>query len=106
MTMDFKSNQNTDIGYARDIRNKRAQIKSDLKAQKITLGELLIDKKKYKKYIANIKVIDLVSSLPGIGRVKAEKMLNEMGISFCKKIDGLGKRQKINFYKYFQIENQ
>ncbi len=104
--LDFKSNQYTDIEYARDIRNKRAQIKSDLKTQKITLKELVEDNKTYKKYIANIKVIELVSSLPGIGRVKAEKILNDMGISFCKKIDGLGKRQKLKFYKYFQIKKQ
>jgi hypothetical protein len=103
--LDFNLNKNIDIEYARDIRKKRSEIKSDLKAGKITFRELFEDTKKYEKYIANMNTLELVSALPGIGRVKAEKMLKEMGISFCKKIGGLGKNQKRKFYKYFNIQD-
>ena len=96
--------QNIDIEYARDIRKKISEIKSDLKAGRAAFSELFEDKKTYKKYIANMKAIELISALPGIGPVKAEKILKTMGISLCKKSSGLGKNQKRKFYKYFNIQ--
>jgi len=50
-----------------------------------------------------MKIIDLVCSLPKIGRVNAEKILRRLKISTRKKVGGLGKKQKVIFYKYFDI---
>ena len=101
---EFESNNNTDIEYARTIRKKRSEIKSDLKAGKITLQELFNNEEVYRKYITNIRAIELVGALPGFGMVKAEKLLRNMSIGLCKKIGGLGKNQKKKFYKYFNIQ--
>ncbi len=103
--MDSGINNNSDIGYARLVRKKRSEIKSGLKTGVTTIQELFQNRETYQKYIANMRVIELVCTLPGIGRVKAEKILNSMGISFCKKIDGMGKNQKRKFYKYFDIKD-
>ena len=101
----FEMHNNTDIKYAREIRKKRSEIKESLKTKKTSISEIFKDPEIYDKYIANMRIIEIVSSLPGIGRVKAEKMLRDMGISFCKRIGGLGKKQRSNFDKYFNIED-
>jgi hypothetical protein len=105
MMLDIKPERNTDIEYARDIRKKRSEIKSDLKAGRINLSKLFEDEKTYKKYIANMKAVEILNALPGIGPVKAEKILKTMDISLCKKIRGLGKNQKKKFNQYFNIQD-
>ncbi|MDZ7839187.1 MAG: hypothetical protein U5N58_15455 [Actinomycetota bacterium] len=53
-----------------------------------------------------MKAIELVSALPGIGRVRAENILTEeLKINLSKKIGGLGKNQKQRFYNYFGIRD-
>ena len=50
-----------------------------------------------------MKVLAIVSSLPGNGKMNAVKVLEELHISPNKKIGGLGKNQKASFFKYFNI---
>ena len=94
----------SDIEYARNIKRERSRIKSELKSGKITIHGVFKDKKSFKLYLANIKVIELLCALPGVGRVKAEKILDSMKINKCKKISGLGKTQKAKFCKFFNID--
>lgn len=85
------------------IRQKRSSIKKSLKKGEVNLKSLFYDKKLYDNYIANMRIVDLVCSLPGNGRVKAEKILEDLKINKNKKIGGLGKRQKVDFCNYFKI---
>ena len=87
---------------ARQIRKKRAQIKESLKKGKLDIKSLFKDKKLYAD-VSNMKVINLVSALPGNGRVNALKILKDLKISPNKKIGGLGRNQKDSFYKFFKI---
>jgi len=50
-----------------------------------------------------MKVFQIVSALPGNGRLHAARILEELKISPHKKIGGLGKNQKVNFFDYFNI---
>jgi len=43
---------------------------------------------------ATLRVTDLLTSIPGIGRVRAQRFLDELGISERKRVGGLGARQR------------
>jgi len=88
---------------ARQVRKKRAEIKDLIKKGKIDIRSLFKDDKLFEKYIMNMKVIDLVGAIPGNGRVNALKILSDLKISPNKKVGGLGKNQKYNFYRFFGI---
>ena len=88
---------------ARLVRKKRSEIKEQLKKGKTNMGKLFGDQELFENYIAGMKVLNIVSSLPGNGRLHAVKVLEELKISPHKKIGGLGKIQKENFYKHFNI---
>jgi hypothetical protein len=88
---------------ARVVRKKRSEIKDRLKKGKTTIRALFKDKKLFEEYISGMKVLAIVSSLPGNGKMNAVKVLEELKISPHKKMGGLGKNQKATFFKYFNI---
>ncbi len=88
---------------ALEVRKKRAEIKELLKRGKTEIRLLFKDVKLFEKYIINMKVIELVSSLPGNGKVNALKILKDLKISPNKKVGGLGKNQKNNFNRFYKI---
>lgn len=96
------SDRRKGLEKARQVRKKRAEIKESLKKGKLNIKSLFKDKKLYAD-ISNMKVINLISALPGNGRVNALKILKDLKISPNKKIGGLGRNQKDSFYKFFKI---
>jgi len=91
------------LDKARNIRTKRSQIKKALKSGKINLPDILNNYEKYCSYIENMKLIDILASLPKIGIVKAKRILSELNISERKKINGLSPRQVKAFKEYFNL---
>jgi len=94
----------SDIESARNFRKMRSVIKADIKSSKISLEKVLSDKDIFEKYIANMKLIELVSSLPGYGKKSGGKILAKLKISSCKTIKGLGQKQHASFIEYFNIK--
>jgi hypothetical protein len=90
--------------FARFIRKKRSETKRALKKGDLNLNKLLNDNDLYKEIISNMKVFELLKSLPKTGRVSADKILKKLKINYCKRMRGLGKNQKKNFLNYFNIE--
>jgi hypothetical protein len=90
--------------FARFIRKKRSVIKKALKNGDLNLSSLINDDDLYKEIISNMKIFELIKSLPKTGRVSAEKILKKLKISYCKKMGGLGKNQRKKFLSYFDIE--
>jgi len=76
---------------ANDIRSKRAQLKRDLKAEKVKIQTLLLDPP---EYVLTAKVIDMLMAVPKYGRVKTNRILNQCRISPSKTIGGLSERQR------------
>jgi hypothetical protein len=89
---------------ARLIRKKRAEIKDMLKEGKKNIRVLFKDRELFINYISKMKVLDLVSALPGNGRVNALKILKSLKINPSKTVGGLGKNQKCNFYQFYKID--
>src|SRR5438477_3318358 len=76
---------------ANDIRTRRAQLKRDLKAGKVSIHQLL---SKPPEYLETAKVFDMLLAVPKYGRVKANKVLSQCRISPSKTIGGLSERQR------------
>jgi hypothetical protein len=90
--------------FARFIRKKRSVIKKALKNGDLDLNNLINDSDLYKEIVSNMKVFELIKSLPKTGRVSAEKILKKLKINYCKKMGGLGKNQRKNFINYFGVK--
>lgn len=63
---------------AKAARIKRAQVRDDLKAGKLTLAQV-IDMKE-DPVVGRMKVSTLIETLPGYGKAKAEKVMKELQI--------------------------
>ncbi|MDD6692934.1 MAG: integration host factor, actinobacterial type [Atopobiaceae bacterium] len=76
---------------AAQARHARAELRANIKSGKITLEEVLDSDDP----IANrMKVSALIESLPGYGKAKATKIMDELGISASRRVKGLGARQR------------
>jgi hypothetical protein len=76
---------------ANDIRTRRAQLKRDLKGQRVSIQTLLADPP---EYLETAKVFDMLLAVPKYGRVKVNKILQQCRISPSKTIGGLSERQR------------
>lgn len=49
--------------------------------------------------VANTKVVTVLESLPGLGKVKARRLMESVGISSNRRIQGLGANQRLRLLK-------
>lgn len=85
-------NQRMDaLSKANDIRTRRAQLKRDLKAGRVSIHTLLMEPP---EYLETAKVFDMLLAVPKYGRVKVNKILQICRISPSKTIGGLSPRQR------------
>lgn len=68
-------------------------MKEKLKAGSMTLKDLL-DQSAKDEVVAKMKVVAVLESLPGLGKVKARRLMEEIGISETRRIQGLGEQQR------------
>jgi len=73
-------------------RASRAEVKKQLKYQGATLSEV-VARAKDDDAIAKLRVTELLESLPGIGKVKARKIMADIGIAESRRVGGLGPHQ-------------
>ncbi|ANZ13403.1 integration host factor, actinobacterial type [Streptomyces noursei] len=73
------------------VRKERGEILAQLKDHKVTLEEVL---KREDTVVGKTYVKRLLEALPGIGKVRASQLLDELGISETRRVQGLGARQK------------
>ena len=74
-------------------RRMRAELKEKLKMGSLTVKELL-DQSASDEVVAKMKVLSVLESLPGLGKVKARRLMDEIGISETRRIQGLGEQQR------------
>jgi S13-like H2TH domain len=75
-------------------RRKRAELKEQLKSGRTSLRELL--DRTHDEIVGKMKVSTVLESLPGVGRVRARKMMERLDISESRRMRGLGSKQKEN----------
>ncbi|MHB1488327.1 MAG: integration host factor, actinobacterial type [Acidimicrobiales bacterium] len=79
-------------------RRARAELKEKLKMGSLTLSELL-NSADGNETVGKMKVLAVLESLPGLGKVKARRLMEEVGISETRRIQGLGLKQKDSLLK-------
>jgi hypothetical protein len=73
-------------------RRERAAAKNRLKYSQGSLADV-IQEGKDNEIIGKMKVSALLESLPGVGRVRARQIMDEVGISESRRVRGLGSNQ-------------
>ncbi|HVE97624.1 MAG TPA: integration host factor, actinobacterial type [Mycobacteriales bacterium] len=74
-------------------RRARAELKDKLKHAAMTLSELL-DSGATDDVIGKMKVSALLESMPGVGKVRAQRIMDKLEISPSRRVRGLGAKQR------------
>jgi hypothetical protein len=78
---------------AGEARRVRAEIKQLLKTGSLSLDDVFA-RAEEDDLVAGIKVASLVVSMPHMGKVKAKRLLEDLGIAENRRLRGLGSRQR------------
>ncbi len=79
------------LAKAAEARAARAEIKARLKDNRMTLAEALDSDD---PNVGKLKVLSLLESLPRWGKVKARKVMEDIGIADNRRVQGLGTQQR------------
>lgn len=83
-------------------RRQRAEVKDKLKAGSMNLKEVL-DLSDRDEIIGKLKTITVLESLPGLGKVRARRAMEELDISENRRLRGLGSKQREALLKRFAV---
>ena len=83
---------------AAQARRMRAELKEKLKMGSLTLAELL-QQADSDEVVGKMKVLAVLESLPGLGKVKARRVMEEVGISETRRLQGLGDQQRKKLFE-------
>ena len=81
------------LSKAAAARTTRATAKDRLKSGKLTIAELL-SAGDSDDAIARMRIVELLEALPGIGRVRAAAIMDQLGIAASRRVRGLGIHQR------------
>jgi hypothetical protein len=73
-------------------RRARAEVKNRLKYSQGSLGDV-IKEGQQDDIVGKMKVVALLEALPGVGKVRARQIMEEIGISESRRVRGLGSNQ-------------
>jgi hypothetical protein len=79
-------------------RRVRSELKEKLKMGSLSLQEL-IDEGSKDEVVGKMKVLSVLESLPGLGKVKARRLMEEVGISETRRLQGLGDQQRKKLFE-------
>jgi signal recognition particle GTPase len=81
------------LAKAAEARRVRAELKEKLKMGAVTLSSLL-DQAERDDHVGKMKVLAVIEALPGVGKVKARRTMEEIGIADTRRVRGLGEQQR------------
>ena len=85
---------------AAEARKQRAEVKAKLKAGALGLTECL-QTAETNEILGKMKVSAMLEALPGVGKVRAQKVMEELNISGSRRLRGLGDKQKQSLKERF-----
>jgi hypothetical protein len=77
---------------AAEARRKRAELKAQLKSGNQTLAQVL--RNDDDETVGKMKVSSVLEAMPGVGKVRARKIMERLDISESRRVRGLGAKQK------------
>ena len=90
------------LEIAKSSRQERARYKNEIHRGNISLAQFL-ELSDGNSVLAKMKVVELLESLPGYGKIRAQALMERFNISATRRIQGLGKHQRAALLKEFQI---
>ena len=73
-------------------RRERAAVKNRLKHSGASINDVLRDGE-HNEVIGKMRVLDLLQSMPGLGKVRARQLMERLGIAESRRVRGLGSKQ-------------
>lgn len=80
------------LAKAKESRQVRAAVKNRVKKGELSIAAV-IDMSKDDQAIAKMRVLELVESMSGVGKIRAKSILERLDISLTRRIQGLGRHQ-------------
>lgn len=88
---------------AAQARKVRAELKDRLKHSALTITEIL-DLGENDEVIGKLKVVALLEAMPGVGKVRAQRIMEKLDISPSRRVRGLGAKQRSALEREFAGE--
>lgn len=73
-------------------RQLRAEVKNRLKNSGVSIKDVIAESRA-NEVIAKLRVVDLLQSMPGVGKVRAHEIMQRIGIAESRRLRGLGSNQ-------------
>lgn len=73
-------------------RRERAEVKNRLKDAQVTIAEVIAQGQE-NEVVGKMRVVDLLQSMPGVGKVKAKAIMERLAIAESRRVRGLGVKQ-------------
>jgi hypothetical protein len=89
---------------AKQARQDRAALKVALKAGEVSLAEVL-DAADRNAVVAKMRTVEVLESLPGVGKVTAGQLMDELAIADSRRLRGLGSRQRAALLERFATDS-
>lgn len=90
------------LEIAKSARRDRADRKSRLSKGELTVSQVLLEADQVET-IGKMRVVELLESLPGYGKIRAQALMERLNISPTRRIQGLGRHQREALQKEFDI---
>lgn len=71
----------------------RAEVKAALRDEAMSLEDVL-ERAGSDEHVNRLKVLSLLESVPGLGKVKSRRLMAEIGIAESRRVRGLGPEQR------------
>ena len=88
------------LAKAAEARKRRAEVKAELKSGTRSLADVLRNADG-DATLGKMKVSTVLESLPGVGKVRAQKIMEELDISATRRVRGLGTKQREHLLERF-----
>jgi guanylate kinase len=90
------------LAKAKESRQIRAAVKVRIKSGELSVTDV-IAMSKDDEAIAKMRVLELIESIAGVGKIRGKAILEKLDISLTRRIQGLGRHQLESLEKEFQI---
>jgi guanylate kinase len=87
---------------AKESRQIRAAVKARVKSGELSITDVVTMSKDVEA-IAKMRVLELVESMNGVGKIRGKSILERLGISLTRRIQGLGRHQLESLENEFKI---
>jgi guanylate kinase len=94
--------RNRALELAKLARQERALFKARMQSGEINLSQFL-ELADANVILGKMRVVELLESIPGYGKVRAQALMEKLGISPTRRVQGLGKHQRIALVSEFSL---